>query len=45
MNFSLLEGFHSKWQDILVIEKNTERDDKKYHIVGMTLSDEAKSFA
>lgn len=44
MNFSLLEGFHSKWQYILVIGKTTERDGKKYHIVGMTLSDEAKKF-
>ena len=44
MNFSLLEGFHSKWQDILVIGKTTEWDGKKYHIVGMTLSDEAKLY-
>ena len=44
MNFSLLEGFHSKWQDILVIGKTTERDGKKYHFVGMTLSDEAKLY-
>ena len=44
MNFSLLEGFHSKWQDILVIGKTTERNGIKYHIVGMTLSDEAKLY-
>ena len=44
MNFSLLEGFHSKWQDILVIGKTTERNGRKYHIVGMTLSDEAKLY-
>lgn len=44
MNFSLLKGFHSKWQDILVIGKTTERDGKKYHIVGMTLSDEAELY-
>ena len=44
MNFSLLEDFHSKWQDILVIGKTTERNGIKYHIVGMTLSDEAKLY-
>ena len=44
MNFSLLEYFHSKWQDILVIGKTTERNGIKYHIVGMTLSDEAKLY-
>ena len=44
MNFSLLEGFHSKWQDILVIGKTTERDGKKYHIIGMTLSEEPKLY-
>ena len=44
MNFSLLEDFHSKWQDILVIGKTTERNGRKYHIVGMTLSDEAKLY-
>lgn len=41
MEFSFLEGFHTKWHDILVIGKTIERDNKKYHIVGMTLSDEA----
>ncbi len=35
MNFSLLKGFHSKWQDILVFGKTTEWNGKKYHIVGM----------
>lgn len=44
MNFSFLEGFHKKWQDILVIGKTIERDNKKYHLVGMTLADEAKLY-
>lgn len=44
MNFSNLSDRHMKWQDILVIGKTIERDGKKYHIVGMTLSDEAKLY-
>ena len=44
MNFSILSYFHKKWQDILVIGKTIERDDRKYHILGMTLSDEAKLY-
>ena len=44
MNFSFLEGFHTTWRDILVIGKTIERDNQKYHIVGMTLSDEAKLY-
>lgn len=44
MNFSSLEDFHQKWRDILVIGKTIERDSKKYHIVGMTLADEAKLY-
>ncbi len=44
MNFSFLEDFHTKWRDILVIGKTIERDGRKYHIVGMTLSDEAKLY-
>lgn len=44
MNFSFLESFHSKWQDILVIGKTTERDGRKCHIIGMTLSDETKLY-
>lgn len=44
MNFSLLEDFHTKWSEILVIGKNIERDNKKYHIIGMTLFDEAKLY-
>lgn len=44
MNFSFLEGFHTTWRDILVIGKTMERDNQKYHIVGMTLSDEAKLY-
>ena len=44
MNFSLLENFHTKWRDILVIGKTIERNGEKYHIVGMTLSDKAKLY-
>jgi hypothetical protein len=44
MNFSSLESFHSKWRDILVIGKTIERDGMKFHVVGMTLSDEAKLY-
>lgn len=44
MNFLFLEGFHQKWKDILVIGKTIERDNKKYHIIGMTLSDEARLY-
>ncbi|MDE7429781.1 MAG: hypothetical protein K2N00_11085 [Lachnospiraceae bacterium] len=44
MNFSILSYRHKKWLDILVIGKTIERDGKKYHIIGMTLSDEAKLY-
>lgn len=44
MNFSILSDWHKKWKDILVIGKTIERDSGKYHIVGMTLSDEAKLY-
>ncbi|MDE6882760.1 MAG: hypothetical protein K2P48_06535 [Lachnospiraceae bacterium] len=44
MNFSILSDCHKKWQDILVIGKTIERDGRKYHLVGMTLSDEAKLY-
>ena len=44
MNFALIENFHKKWRDILVIGKTIERDNKKYHIVGMTLADEAELY-
>ncbi len=44
MNFALIENFHQKWRDILVIGKTIERDNKKYHIVGMTLADEAELY-
>lgn len=42
MNFSFLESFHQKWKDILVIGKTIERDNKKYYILGMTLSELSK---
>ena len=47
MNFSILSNFYKKckkWLDILVIGKTIERDGRKYHIIGMTLSDEAKLY-
>lgn len=44
MNFAFLNYFHKKWQDILVIGKTIERNKEKYHILGMTLSDEAKLY-
>ncbi len=44
MNFSFLEDFHKKWRDILVIGKTIEQDNKKYHLMGMTLSEEAKLY-
>ncbi len=44
MNFSVLSDCHTKWQDILVIGKTIERNGKKYHILGMTLSDAAKLY-
>lgn len=44
MKFLYLEDVHKMWNDILVIGKTIERDNKKYHIVGMTLGDEAKLY-
>ena len=44
MNFSFLEYMHKKWRDILVIGKTIERNNKNYHIVGMTLAEEAKLY-
>lgn len=44
MKFLYLEDVHKKWRDILVIGKTIERDNRKYHIVGMTLADEAKLY-
>ena len=44
MKFLYLENFYKEWRDILVIGKTMERDDRKYHIVGMTLEDEMKLY-
>ena len=44
MKFQYLEGFHKSWNDILVIGRTIEREGRKYHIVGMTLADEAKLY-
>lgn len=44
MKFLYLEEMHRKWRDVLVIGKTIERDNRKYHIVGMTLAEEAKLY-
>lgn len=44
MNFLDLEDLHKKWQEILVIGKTIERNNEKYHIVGMTLEEEARLY-
>ena len=44
MKFQYLEAFHKNWRDILVIGRTIERDDKRYHMVGMTLADVAKLY-
>lgn len=44
MKFLYLEDVHKIWNDILVIGKTIERDNRKYHIVGMTLDEEAKLY-
>ena len=44
MDFRTLEEAHQTWQEIRVIGRTIERKDKKYHIVGMTLADEAKLY-
>ena len=42
MKFSYLEDVHKMWNDIIVIGKTIKRDNKKFHIIGMTLDNEAK---
>lgn len=44
MKFLYLEDVHKMWNDIIVIGKTIERDNEKYHIVGMTLGDESKLY-
>lgn len=44
MNFSHLTDAHQTWKQLLVIGKTIEREDKKYHIVGMTLDCENNAF-
>lgn len=41
MQFSWLDGVSKKWKDLLVIGKTIERDGKRYHIIGMTLEEDA----
>ena len=42
MKLLYLEDVYKTWNDILVIGKTIERDNKKFHIVGMILGDEEK---
>ncbi|MBD5525326.1 MAG: hypothetical protein HDR04_13090 [Lachnospiraceae bacterium] len=44
MKLLYLEDVYKAWNDILVIGKTIERDNKKFHIVGMTLGDEAELY-
>ena len=44
MQFSWLEGVSKKWKDILVIGKTIERDGKKYHMIGMTMDEDAQLY-
>ena len=44
MKFQYIEAVHKVWSDILVIGKTIERDNRKYHIVGMTLAEEARLY-
>lgn len=44
MKFAYLEGFHRNWNEILVIGRTIDREDKKYHMSGMTLANEAKLY-
>ena len=44
MKFSYLEDAGREWSDILVIGKTIERDNRKYHIVGMTLGNKANLY-
>ena len=40
MTFAGLQESYHKWHEILVIGKTIEREGKKYHILGMTLTEE-----
>ena len=44
MQFSWLEGVSKKWKEILVIGRTIECDGKKYHIIGMTMEEEANLY-
>lgn len=44
LNFLYLEEVYREWNDILVIGKTIERNNKKNHIIGMTLEDEVKLY-
>lgn len=43
MTFSFLEECRTNWRDIVVIGKTIERNGMKFHIVGMSLSDEQEA--
>lgn len=44
MNLGYLEYIHKKWRDILVIGRTIEHEGRQYHILGMTLAEEAKLY-
>lgn len=44
LNFLYLEEVYREWNDILVIGKTIEQNNKKIHIIGMTLEDEVKLY-
>lgn len=44
MNFSYLTNAHQTWKQTLIIGKTIEREEKKYHIIGMTLDGEKTAF-
>lgn len=44
MNFLYLEEVYRELHDILIIGKTIERNNKKCHIIGMTLEDEVKLY-
>lgn len=44
MKFTYIENAHKMLNDILVIGKTIERDNKKFHMIGMTLADEARLY-
>lgn len=44
MNFAYLDEVHQKWKDVLVIGRTIERENRKYHIIGMTAGEEMQLY-